>query len=50
MGNDVIANGCFKAAGAAEDATTELLLGQEAKPALDEVEPRGASVVSLKFA
>jgi hypothetical protein len=43
MGNDVIANGCFKAAGAAEDATTELLLGQEAKPALDEVEPRGAS-------
>jgi len=43
MNVDVIANGCLKAAGAAKDAATQLLFGQESKPALDEIEPRGAS-------
>src|ERR1700716_350617 len=38
---DVIANSCFQAARAAKDATPQLLLGQESKPTLDEIEPRG---------
>src|SRR4051794_18007255 len=42
MGIDVLANSCFQLASAVEDATSQLLLGQESKPTLDEVEPRGA--------
>src|SRR5260370_4602053 len=42
MGIDVVANSCFKLAGATKDATSQLPLGQESKPTFDEVEPRGA--------
>src|SRR5450759_1383436 len=41
MNVDVIANSCFQAARAAKDATPQLLRGQESKPTLDEIEPRG---------
>src|ERR1700681_3021401 len=50
MGIDVIANSCFQIARAPKDATPQLLLGQESKPTLDEIEPRGTgrSEVQLK--
>src|SRR5215208_1405186 len=41
MSVDVLANSCFQAARAAKNATPQLLLGQESKPTLDEIEPRG---------
>jgi hypothetical protein len=39
MGIDVIANSCFQIARAAKDATPQLLLVQEPKPTLHEIEP-----------
>ena len=47
MGTDVVANSCFKVAGAAKDTTSQLLLCQESKPTLDEIEPRGVKMCSI---
>jgi hypothetical protein len=38
---DVRAKRSFKVARAAKDATSQLLFGQESKPTLDEINPRG---------
>src|SRR6266849_3698998 len=46
---DVVANGGFKVAGAAKDATPQLLRGQESKPTLDEIEPRSACWGEVKM-
>ena len=46
---DVVANRRFQTAGAAKDATAQLLCSQEAKPTLHEVDPGGTVGVKWRW-